>query len=405
MNTQETGKHVSKLGVAAAKYLQTRQKTYTKEPRYFTRIEAVEYLEVDGKTVDKYVKALGIDPKRFDDAAWLISIEEIYRVRDKLREEDVLQHEKFIRGSRKLMVLAVQNQKGGVGKTVSATTLASGLATEYHEEYRVGLIDLDPQRTATSYYPPVDTDAKGKIVPQTDYWSAGDLLKGSYELDEGETFEEFVSDCFLPTTIPNLRILPAAQSDRGVEGNFHTKIANGTLKNPYTVLNDIIAAIEDEFDIIVIDTPPSMTFATINAYTSATSVLFPMQLDQNDIDATCGYLEFINQVWTICENNGHFGYDFMKVLLTNVKNQSNSSTKLRSSFSRFFSEFIYSHAFNHSEAVKECSRLLSTVFDISKSEYSGKTKAPFQTAKINAFDVVSQVYDDLNSVWNPEGLE
>ncbi|MDW2320167.1 AAA family ATPase [Vibrio sp. 1159] len=399
MNTTETRIYINELSEAASEYLSKREEVYTKEPRYFTRVEATDYLGVNAKTVDKYVNQLGIDPKRFDDAAWLVSIDEIYRVRDKLREEKLIHDSKFVRGNRKLMVLAVQNQKGGVGKTVSATTIASGLATEFHDEFRVGLIDLDPQRTATSYYPPSEYNEEGNMVPCPDYWSAGDLLKGNYELEEGESYEQFVSDCFLSTTIPNLRILPASQSDRGVEAEFHSKLAKGTLKKPYMILQDIINAVEDEFDIIIIDTPPSMTFATINAYTAATSVLFPMQLDQNDIDATCGYLQFLDEVWTICEDNNHPGYDFMKILYTNVKAQSNASTLLDNEFSKYFSNYISSTQFNNSEAIKECSRLLSTVFDISKSEYSGKTKAPFQHAKTNAFTVVSGVYKEFNAIW------
>lgn len=402
MNVLETNELIGRLGDRGAQYLKTRDNRYTKEPRFFTRVEAADYLSISAKTLDKYVRALDINPKRFEDAAWLISIEEIYRVRESL-PEDLKTVEKFIRGTnQKLQVIAVQNQKGGTGKTTLTTTLASGLATEYAEEYRVGIIDLDPQRTATSYYPPTKIDSNGFIVQDFDYFSSGDLMKRDYELEKGESLKSFISECFLPTTIPNLRILPASQSDRGVESVFHSLLADGKLENPYTILDEIIQSVEDEFDIIIIDTPPSMTFATINAYQSATSIIFPMQVEQNDIDATCGYFEFIDQVWNICEKNGHSGYDFIKVLHTNFKAQSSASTELLNTFSEFFGENTYQTTFNHSEAIKECSKLLSTVFDISKAEYSGRTKGSFVAAKTNAYAVISQVYRDIKANWKVE---
>jgi len=385
---------------AATSYLSTRNQFYKKGKRHFTRKEAGVYLNVNSKTIDRYVKKFGFDPKKYEDAAWLITIDEIYQIREALVNSP-LKGKKFTRKSnQKLQVIAIQNQKGGVGKTVTATTLASGLAIEFHEQFRVGLIDLDPQQTATSYYPPTMIDENGETELITDYWSVGDIFKKEYELGENDTFKSFVSEAFVPTTIPNLRILPASQRDRGVETSFHRMISNGELQSPYTELAKIIKAVEDEFDIIVIDTPPSTSFATLNAYFAATSVIFPMQLDQNDIDATCGYLKIFDEVEYICKKNGHPGWDFRKLLFTNYKSMSSSSTLLLNDFNMFFDKYSYQISFNNSEAIKECTRSLNTIFDISKSEYTGRSKLVFETSKINAFSVISQIYRDIIKVWN-----
>lgn len=107
---------------------------------------------------------------------------------------------------------------------MSAATVASGLATEFHQEYRVGLIDMDGQATLSMYYAP-EADQEGNL-------SVGDLIMRNFDLDEGETFEQAVSEAFLETTIPNLRILPAAQSDRAIEGWFHEQVFSHKLPSP-----------------------------------------------------------------------------------------------------------------------------------------------------------------------------
>ncbi|CAM3147555.1 ParA family protein [Vibrio rarus] len=363
-----------------------------KELRNFTRAEASAYLGIDAKTLDKYVVAAEIDPRRHEDSQWSIDLEEMYVVRG-LLPETLRKELKFERSEKqKTQVIVIQNQKGGVGKTVSAATIASGLATEFHQEYRVGLIDMDGQATLSMYYAP-EAEQEGEL-------SVGDLMMGSFDLDEGETLQQVTSDAFLPTTIPNLRILPAAQSDRAMEGWFHERVFSHKLASPYSLLSDIIANVQDEFDIILIDTPPSLGYATFNAYFAATSVVFPLSITENDIDATCSYFSYIPQVWALLENANHEGYDFMKILLTNHRDSS-TTTELMNSLYDYFAPYLYSKEFKHSEAIRQASSLLSTVFDMSKSEYP-KSKATFQNAQQNSYEVTSQIQRDILNVWREQ---
>ncbi|RJG38789.1 ParA family protein [Motilimonas pumila] len=363
-----------------------------KERRNFTRAEGIAYLDLDGKTLDKYVAMAEIDPRRHEDSQWSVDISEIYKVRD-LLPPNLRRTPKFVRGDkRELQVFVIQNQKGGVGKTISAVTAASGLATEFHEEFRVGLIDLDGQRTASMYYAPE--------AELDDHLSVGDLMMKNYDLDEGETHQDVVSSAFLPTTIPNLRILPASQTDRSIEGWFHEKIFNGEIENPYELLKSIIDSVEQEFDIIIIDTPPSLGFMTYNAYFAASSVIFPLSLTENDMDATCSYFSYIPHVWTLLKNAGHPGYDVMKILLTNHK-ESAATTELQNKVEEHFGRFIFSKEFKNSEAIKQCSAYLSSVFDMSKSEYP-KTKSTFLAAHQNAYEVTSQIMREINNLWREQ---
>ncbi|MFS1904580.1 ParA family protein (plasmid) [Vibrio lentus] len=396
MDTQQTTSHFQSLKQGADAYIKRRNQrllaNHRKELRNFTRAEASAYLGIDAKTLDKYVTAAEIDPRRHEDSQWSIDIAEMYRVRD-LLPEALRKEPKFSRSEQQsAQVIVIQNQKGGVGKTVSAATVASGLATEFHQEYRVGLIDMDGQATLSMYYAP-EADQEGNL-------SVGDLIMRNFDLDEGETFEQAVSEAFLETTIPNLRILPAAQSDRAIEGWFHEQVFGHKLPSPYSILAEIIDAVKDEFDIIIIDTPPSLGYATYNAYFAATSVVFPLSITENDIDATCSYFSYIPQVWALLANANHDGYDFMKILLTNHRDSS-TTTELMNSLYDHFAPYLYSKEFKHSEAIRQASSLLSTVFDMSKSEYP-KSKATFQTAQQNGYEVTSQIQRDILNVWREQ---
>ncbi|EOU3287082.1 ParA family protein [Vibrio harveyi] len=396
MDTQQTTSHFQSLKQGADAYIKRRNQrllaNHRKELRNFTRAEASAYLGIDAKTLDKYVTAAEIDPRRHEDSQWSIDIAEMYRVRD-LLPEALRKEPKFSRSAQQsAQVIVIQNQKGGVGKTVSAATVASGLATEFHQEYRVGLIDMDGQATLSMYYAP-EADQEGNL-------SVGDLIMRNFDLDEGETFEQAVSEAFLETTIPNLRILPAAQSDRAIEGWFHEQVFSHKLPSPYSILAEIIDAVKDEFDIIIIDTPPSLGYATYNAYFAATSVVFPLSITENDIDATCSYFSYIPQVWALLANANHDGYDFMKILLTNHRDSS-TTTELMNSLYDHFAPYLYSKEFKHSEAIRQASSLLSTVFDMSKSEYP-KSKSTFQTAQQNGYEVTSQIQRDILNVWREQ---
>ncbi len=396
METQQTTSHFQSLKQGADTYIKRRNQrllaNHRKELRNFTRAEASTYLGIDAKTLDKYVTAAKIDPRRHEDSQWSIDIAEMYRVRD-LLPEALRKEPKFLRSEQQsTQVIVIQNQKGGVGKTVSAATVASGLATEFHQEYRVGLIDMDGQATLSMYYAP-EADQEGNL-------SVGDLIMRNFDLEENETFEQAVSESFLETTIPNLRILPAAQSDRAIEGWFHEQVFSHKLPSPYSILAEIIDTVKNEFDIIIIDTPPSLGYATYNAYFAATSVVFPLSITENDIDATCSYFSYIPQVWALLANANHDGYDFMKILLTNHRDSS-TTTELMNSLYDHFAPYLYSKEFKHSEAIRQASSLLSTVFDMSKSEYP-KSKSTFQTAQQNGYEVTSQIQRDILNVWREQ---
>lgn len=164
-------------------------------------------------------------------------------------------------------VLAIANQKGGVGKTTTSVNLAASLKAT---KRRVLLIDLDPQGNATT----------GSGVDKSELtFSIYDVLMGEAEFS-----------ATVLKTPGEFDILPANGDLTAAE------VALLQAENRETCLRDIIAGISDQYDFIVIDCPPSLNMLTINALVAANGVLIPMQCEYYALEGLSALMETIQAV-------------------------------------------------------------------------------------------------------------
>jgi chromosome partitioning protein len=167
-------------------------------------------------------------------------------------------------------VIAVVNQKGGVGKTTTAVNLAASLASK-PKGGKVLLVDFDPQGNASS----------GVGYPRTRVeLSIYDAVMGEVEM----------GDVIRPTELKNLFLAPATTDLAGAE--IELVASDGRERK----LRDLLAPIAGRFDYIIVDCPPSLGILTLNALVAADGVLVPMQCEYYALEGLSGLLATIERV-------------------------------------------------------------------------------------------------------------
>ena len=165
-------------------------------------------------------------------------------------------------------IIAITNQKGGVGKTTTSINLSAALGAKGK---KVLVIDTDPQGNTTSGY--------GIDKNELDY-SVYDLMLG----------ECSVHDCIIKNVVENVSLIPSNVDLSAIEIELI-----GTEQKEY-ILKKEIDYVKDMYDFVIIDCPPSLSMLTINSMTTANSVIVPIQCEYYALEGLSDLLHTINLV-------------------------------------------------------------------------------------------------------------
>lgn len=165
-------------------------------------------------------------------------------------------------------IIAIANQKGGVGKSTTAINLAACLA---EKEQKVLIVDIDPQGNATSGLGVSKDDVENTIYQ---------VMLGTISVD----------DAIQKDVFDNLDVLPSNVNLAGAE------IELIDVENREYILKNILYDIKDRYDYIVLDCPPSLSMLTVNAMTAADTVLVPIQCEYYALEGLTQLIHTINLV-------------------------------------------------------------------------------------------------------------
>lgn len=206
-------------------------------------------------------------------------------------------------------IIAIANQKGGVGKTTTTINLAASLGVL---EKKVLLIDADPQANASS--------GLGIDVEKVE--------KGTYRLLEHSTSAK---EAILPTNSPNVDIIPAHIDLVAVE------IELVDVENRESMLKRAIKEIKDDYDYILIDCAPSLGLLTLNALTSAHSVIIPIQCEYFALEGLGKLLNTIKSVQKVHNSD----LDIEGLLLTMYDARLRLSNQVVEEVKKHFDEMVF----------------------------------------------------------------
>jgi len=208
-------------------------------------------------------------------------------------------------------VIAVTNQKGGVGKTTTAINLAAALALDGRN---VLLVDCDAQGNATS-----GLGQKGRRAPGGTIYEA---LTGN---------DVNVHDFILQTGIDRLSIIPATRDLSGAE------IELITIDDRERRLKNLLAQLGDEYDFVIIDSPPSLGLLTLNALVAADKVLIPLHCEYFALEGLADLVGTMRRVRASLNPS----LDIEGVLLTMNDERTNLGQQVSKDVREFFKDKVY----------------------------------------------------------------
>lgn len=348
--------------------------------RLFGATEAAELLGVTGQFLRKcHSDGSLTEPGAIKNGRRFYSGEELLAARQTL-ESGSRTPGKYLpgrRGEDGLQVLQLMNFKGGSAKSTSAIHLCHYLALN---GYRVLAIDLDPQGSMTGF-----------CGIQTELEFDGTSIYDALRYDDPLPMHDAIVD----TYFPGLHLAPA----RLILSEFETETAINAGRGVafFERLTNAIQTVEDQYDIVVIDSPPALGFLTLTGLYAATSVIVPMTPSMLDLASTQQFIEMTSAYLQVIEDTGlQLNHDFFSFLITRDDPSDIPSQQIVSLMRALFQDRVLSSTGLRSTAIADAAMLKMSIYEVMRSEM---TRSTYDRARNSMDGVGSEVAQMVQRAW------
>lgn len=276
--------------------------------------------------------------------------------------------------------ISIGNFKGGVSKTTTAVTLAQGLSLMGH---RVLVIDTDPQGSLTTLFgilPDTEVAEEDTILP---------LAMGS---------ETSIRYAIRPTYWDGIDLVAAAPVLFGAEFALPARQTQEPGFEFWRVLDLGIDDVRGDYDVIIIDTPPALSYTTINAFMASDGIIMPLPPNALDFASASQFwslfADLANELLT--KRGLDKSFDFVHILLARVDSADTASSVIRQWIGQTYAEKVLPVEIPKTTVTGVTSAEFGTVYDVSRYDGNART---FKRAR-DAYDsVVGHVEGSIRSVW------
>ncbi|MCY4335884.1 MAG: plasmid partitioning protein RepA [Litoreibacter sp.] len=342
----------------------------TKSLRKFPAPEAAELLGVSGQFMRKlHAEGTIAEPEENRGGRRYYSADEILRAREIL-EGSSRKKGRYIpsrTSDEKLQIWQLMNFKGGSSKSTTSIHLAHFFALK---GYRVLVVDLDPQGSLTSMC---------GISPEVEF--DGLTVYDAIRYDDPVAMQ----DVIVSTYFPGLSIAPA----RLILSEFETESAvQSNPESPFFLrIRSALAQVENDYDIVLMDSPPQLGFLTISGMAAASSLIVPLTPSMLDVSSTAQFLELAGAYMSIMEDAGaSLQYDHFKFLITRDEPTDIPSQQLTSFMRALFQDRVMSATALKSTAISDATLLKQSIYEVIRAEMTRET---YDRAK-NSMDAIGR---------------
>lgn len=282
--------------------------------------------------------------------------------------------------------LAVQHQKGGVGKTTTAVNLAHYAAIQ---GYRVLLIDMDAQASSTAMH---------GYVPDADITDS-DTILSVFRGNKG------LRDVRRPTHLEGLDLVPAC----GAVYSIETEIPMAQVENPatthYHFLSDALAEVEQDHDLIILDCPPSLLHTTTAVMWATDGVIVPVPAEYMDFATSVQYLSLTAEVLTKIERieGQSKTFDIYRILISRYDANNDSARALGQWIRYIYGNTVLQYPLTLTRAISAAGNALSSLYDLTPSGAIHPTT--YRRARERLDPLMQEVLDNVQSVWSKQANE